>query len=90
MYPSPDAFYAAGVISLARQHPEEALAYFNQAKGIKLYAEDIVWYSALAHQQIALRHPEHRPQAVMALKEVLETSQPEMRYRWAKKLSRAL
>lgn len=84
------AFFAAGVIALADQNPETALVYLKNAEGNKRYREEVVWYTALAQVQRALRKGGQTDQAIQALEEVKKGSQPEARYSMAEKLLEAL
>lgn len=86
---SQSAYYAAGVIALSDQRPEEALEYLDKAGKIEPYEEDILWYQALAHVQITLKDASHRPKTEEALNAVLQGRQPENRHQWAEKMLRA-
>ncbi|MBK6929785.1 MAG: hypothetical protein IPH12_02615 [Saprospirales bacterium] len=84
------ALYAAGVIALADQQPEAAILHLKNAEGSKLYREEIVWYTALAQVQLALRDRERTGAAIQALENVKKGSQPEERYLMAEKLLESL
>lgn len=87
---SQSAYYAAGIITLSEQKADEALEYLEKAGNVKPYAEDILWYKALAHVQIALRDPAHRSSAIDALNEVSRSNQPGYRHPLVEKMIEAL
>jgi hypothetical protein len=84
------AYFAAGVIALSQQQPEQALRFFDQAQSNLLFAEDIAWYSALAHLQISFQNPAHQSQALEAFHNISQGPQPEKRRKCTEKILEAL
>lgn len=84
------AYYAAGVMELSLNHPNNALNYLEKADSVYPYAKDITWYVALAHVQISLNNPSHRSKAKDSLKKVLDSPPSKYHHSLAAKLLRSL